>query len=138
MAQTILPMRRSLPIVAALALLASSCAQTRVPGLVLASDPPGARVFVDGVDSGQLTPCYLDVERDEHRVEFRLDGYETATRLLEDEHRTYLVPFHEATIGPQTWRFPLWLQFHRFFLPVRRDVYFSPTRIFVRLRIAGE
>jgi hypothetical protein len=35
------------------------------PGTAFASEPPGARVEIDGQDSGWVTPCMiaLDVER---------------------------------------------------------------------------
>lgn len=41
------------------------------------SDPPGARVYVDGVARGE-TPFEADVKRkQEHEVRFELEGYES-------------------------------------------------------------
>ena len=71
--------------VLALILTLSSCA-TIVNGssqsVGFRSEPPGARVYVDGVARGQ-TPAEVDVKRkDRHEVRLELEGHETyAVRL---------------------------------------------------------
>ena len=46
----------------------SACAEIRRdPGVMFASNPSGARVVVDGVDSGFVTPCHLDLPRSTRR-----------------------------------------------------------------------
>jgi hypothetical protein len=69
----------------ALILTLSGCA-TIVNGssqsVGIRSDPPGARVYVDGVARGE-TPAEVDVKRkDRHEVRLELEGHETyAVRL---------------------------------------------------------
>ena len=43
--------------------------------LALNSDPPGAEIYIDGRDSGQVTPSRIAVNAGEHRVALRKDGY---------------------------------------------------------------
>jgi serine/threonine protein kinase len=43
--------------------------------LVLNSDPAGAEIFVDGRDSGQVTPARITVNAGQHRVALRKDGF---------------------------------------------------------------
>jgi hypothetical protein len=49
------------------------------------SDPPGAAIFVDGKDSGHVTPAQLSVERGNHSLLVRKQGYldETASTNLQ-------------------------------------------------------
>ena len=48
----------------------------------VASLPPGARIYVDGVDTGKITPAKLDVPRKSHgsiAITLKLKGYEAFT-----------------------------------------------------------
>jgi hypothetical protein len=123
---------RALPVLLALSALLAGCSNS---GVFLSSAPPGARVLVDGTDTGFVTPCALDLEYD-HKVdvEFVLPGYETAGRRLVDEGSAYWILWREMRISMNTWRFPLWLSFEDFFVPLKRKKGKSPSRIFVRLR----
>ncbi|MDT8356983.1 MAG: PEGA domain-containing protein [Methanomicrobiaceae archaeon] len=48
------------------------------------SDPAGGRVYLDGEDSGEVTPAMLtDVAVGSHLVEVRLAGYDTASSRVE-------------------------------------------------------
>ena len=44
--------------------------------LVLATDPPGARVFIDGVETPPVTPGRYEVAAKAHTVRFELDGHD--------------------------------------------------------------
>jgi serine/threonine protein kinase len=44
--------------------------------LVLNSDPAGAEIYVDGSDSGQVTPARITVNAGQHRVALRKDGFQ--------------------------------------------------------------
>ncbi len=129
---------RALPVPALLALLAllAGCSNT---GVFLSSAPPGARVLVNGVDSGFVTPCALDLAF-EHMVDvaFVLPGYETARRRLVDESSSYVILWREMRISMNTWRFPLWLGFEDFFVPIKIQSGKAPGRVFVRLRRAAD
>ncbi|HET9180578.1 MAG TPA: serine/threonine-protein kinase [Candidatus Angelobacter sp.] len=50
-----------------------------VSTLVITSNPSGANVWVDGKDSGKITPAQLTVEKGPHRVVVRKAGFKDAT-----------------------------------------------------------
>ena len=103
--------------------------------LVFTSDPPGARVSIDNQDSGWVTPCVLDLdEGDSYLVEFSYPGYEPALRLLDDTRDTWVILWDEMYTNEGVWRFPLWLGFEDFLLPIKIVKAQSPSRIFVRLK----
>lgn len=122
----------------ALAALASAaCVELqRVPGVMFATAPPGARVVVDGVDSGFVTPCHLDLSRARHEVDMVLEGYKPVSVSIESGGQTTLVFWDEAVVYPNTWRFPLWLNARDGFLPVKIERSYSPTRVYAPLRLA--
>jgi len=118
--------------------LAAACVGVdRPPGVLVASDPPGARVYIDGVDSGWVTPAYLDLEQEQQRIDIALDGYSPATLVVAPggEHY-YLILWQEAYLNHATWHFPLWLNFDDGFAPVKLSRQLQPGRIFVQLRVA--
>ena len=43
--------------------------------LVVKSDPVGAKIFVDGRDVGAKTPAQVSVDKGQHVVLVRMDGY---------------------------------------------------------------
>jgi len=84
--------------------------------VTFASDPPGARVLIDGKDTGFVTPCGLALERnDDTRLDIALPGYVTATRFLTPDHQVYVLLWREMTVSKRTFRFPLWLNVRDFF-----------------------
>lgn len=116
-----------------LALLATACASQRP--VHFASDPPGAAVLVDGVDSGFVTPCRLELEdRSSRRIDIELDGFQTATRYLTHQDRGELVYWREASVHYNTWNLPIWLGARDFFLPYKSLDGEAPRRLYVRLR----
>lgn len=57
------------------------------------SDPPGARIFINGIERGQ-TPDTIEIDRaglGKTEVTLRLDGYEPYTFILEEEFNTVSV-----------------------------------------------
>lgn len=123
---------------AALLLPLAACQFVPEKGIEVSSAPPGARIYVDGRDSGFVTPCVLGVDDDPHRVELELDGYRRETRLLTTGGQTYLIYWNEAFLTYDTWRFPLWLNWLDGLFPLKLVDASSPSRIFVRLRRAQE
>ena len=118
---------------AGLLLWSSACTATKPS--ILATDPPGARVLVDGKDSGLVTPCAIQLpERSSQRIDLELEGYETATRMVSDDDTTSWVLFPDMTVGQHTWRFPIWLNFFDTLRPQKVVSSKKPGRIFVRLR----
>lgn len=108
----------------------------RVPGVMLATTPPGARVMVDGVDSGFVTPCHVDLSREHHDVDLVLEGYKPVSVAIEEGGQTTLVFWDEAWVYPNTWRFPLFLNARDGFFPVKIERSYSPARIYAPLKLA--
>lgn len=128
---------RVLPLWIALLALAS-CRARQVP-ITLASDPPGAEVWIGGRDSGFATPCRIALDRKrEHEVELRLPGYRPARRRLVPDGERQSVYWREMSVGHQTWDFPLFLNIHDFFAPAPVHHPLVPGRIFVRLQRAAD
>ena len=126
------PMRRRLLPALLLAALAS-CA-SRVP-ITLASDPPGAEVWVNGRESGLATPCVVELDDgDDYEVQLRLPGYVPATRRIVEGGEREAIYWREMSAGTRTWDFPLFLNIHDFFRPAPVKHRLVPQRIFVRLR----
>ena len=133
--------RRPMPGLARLALigllgLLGACRSfRRERGVSFATDPPGAQVFLDGVDTGFVTPCLLKVpNRSRLDVELLREGYAPARRRLVDSTRRHVLYWKEMEVGYNTWRLPLWLNFEDFFIPLKVDDEPLPARIFVRMR----
>ena len=127
------PLARQIALALAASPLTVGCIAKRRP-LVLDTTPPGAVVYVDGRSSGHSTPCTIELLNDRHELEFRLDGYQPATRTLRTGSRTELVYYRDGVISLQTWPFPLWLGWEDFLFPVKEDDGGMPRRIHVRLR----
>lgn len=122
----------------ALLLLLGSCvAVRRVPGVIVASDPPGARIVVDGKDTGYVTPFHLGLDRDPHTLTVELDGYAPSVHRINTVSARTLIFYDEAYIWSNTWRFPLWLNVQDGLAPIKIERGYRPSRIFVRLRLAG-
>jgi hypothetical protein len=127
---------RSLPLALA-ACLCSCIAVQRDPGVTIATSPPGARVVIDGIDSGFVTPIDLGVSRRAHTVTLELEGYLTAERKLRGASSRDVIHYDEAYISENTWHFPMWLNYQDGFFPFKYHKSYRPRRIFVRLRLAG-
>jgi len=125
---------RLLPLLAC-ALLAGGCSIfDRSTKVVLASDPPGARVLIDDKDSGFVTPCVLELDpADDARVVLELPGFEPARRLLVSERDAQAVLWRDMYLSSRTWTFPIWLDTRHFFQPIAVDRRLVPGRVFVRL-----
>jgi serine/threonine protein kinase len=56
------------------------------------SNPSGAEIFVDGTDTGEVTPARVQIPSGTHTIGMRMQGYETARRGVEaSEGGTVLV-----------------------------------------------
>jgi len=114
-------------------LLALGACRASLP-VHFSSSPPGAAVYVDGQDTGFVTPCMMELEDVPAReVEFRLPGFRVETRTLRYQKRTELVFWREASGPMKTWNFPLWLGTRDFFLPRKNLSGEAPSRVYVRL-----
>lgn len=111
------------------------CINTTPPGAVISSFPPGARVMLDGKDSGYVTPCVIGLDRgDSYRVEIELDGYQTFRLRMEQETKRTIISWGDSHIWPgDSFRFPLFLPALDLLFPLRVDHSHSPARVHVRL-----
>ena len=116
------------------------CLVTTPPGAFFSSTPSGARVMIDGHDSGFVTPCQLDVDTDDEvRVDLELEGYQPASMVLATHSSTTVIgwshgngyPIGSLTIPPR-------LGARDLFLPYRPDHGHHPHRVHVRLLPVGE
>jgi hypothetical protein len=134
--QPLLPRTSAAAALGAALLLAVSCAAIdQRPGVMFSSRPSGARVLVDGVDSGFVTPCYLDLVRVEHSVDLVLDGYIPTRVAIDPRGETWLIHYNEAWLDYNTWRFPLWLNFWDAVTPIKIERGYSPERVFVAMKL---
>lgn len=131
--------RKLLPVhLAGLLLLAlGACQSVTPPGVHFSTTPPGARILVDGRDSGFVTPTNLDLD-DDHWIQFELDGYEPADIYLESGTRRHVIPWTRGEVDITTPWFPLLLPMEDLMLPVKVDKSPSPQRIYVKLRLSVE
>lgn len=108
------------------------------PGVFFSSDPPGARILVDGRDSGYVTPRMIALDKGErHRVELRLAGFDAHSLRLLPNKRTTWVAWDDGVVTLYGLTFPLYLTFGELVLPRRRNAVPAPARIFVRLEPSG-
>ena len=118
-------------------LAAPACQIThRVPGVVIASEPPGARVLVDGRDSGYVTPCNVGLERESIKLDLVLPGYRVARIDLHPDSRSYSMRYIDMYSDYDTWCFPLWLNLKDFVFPFKKEQWSSPARIHVPMRLS--
>ncbi len=134
------PRSRSRSLAAALFLaapFATGCAIERSqPGVWISTTPPGARLFVDGLDSGFLTPAAVDLPGGgSHRLDVRLAGYRTASRIVVPSSPVRTIPWTSGYIGPTSFWFPLFLSVPELLVPFRMDDGFSPERLHILLEL---
>ena len=134
-------MKSRIACLVACACLATSACQVLMPkpGVVIASDPPGARVLVDGRDSGFVTPCNLDLEQEDDeriKLDLVLPGYRVARIDMLPDERSYSMRYIDMYADYSTWCFPLWLNFDDFLFPFKKESWSSPARIHVPMRLS--
>ena len=120
----------------ACALFAAGCNSTRPQTpILLATEPPGAIVLVNGESSGFVTPCRIALSLEEpHAIELVLPGYSSEMRVLVPSGYEEAVLWPEMNTHPRNWKIPLWLNIDDFFAPVRTKAPLQPPRIFVRMK----
>jgi hypothetical protein len=120
------------------ALLVSGCLYRRASGTWIDSRPQGARILLDGRDSGYVTPRQVDLGDEDVRLRLELAGYRPAEVRVVDNVSGELVPWlwlgYGGYAGP---RFPLRLPYKDFFCPVRVLRRSDPARIHLDLQPAA-
>jgi hypothetical protein len=130
-------MRLLLRIALALPFLAlGSCARNiSPPGVFFSSEPPGARILVDGLDSGYVTPRLIALDDEErYRIRLELPGFESQQVILVPHSVSYWIAWEEGAVGMYGLRFPLFLAVGEMIVPRRINTVHSPSRIYVRMQ----
>lgn len=129
-----LALRRLLAVLALA--LAPGCLTVTPPASAFASEPPGARVYIDGQDSGWVTPCLIALDPEEtHAVSLELDGFTPYTIELRPSLRVHVIDWDLGATGAQsTIHVPIFLPPEDLARPFRVDDGLQPARIFARLR----
>lgn len=132
--------RRALAAAGALLLLllqACASAESRVS---VSSNPSGARILINGVDSGRQTPSSLGLSTREERYEIRVEksGYNAAQRTVTLGTDVDVIDADEAVgticISPCCCFLPLL----RFLDPVDVNTRFRPSQLDFELEVAGQ
>jgi hypothetical protein len=117
-------------------LLGTACINVTPPGVFFASQPPGARVVLDDVDSGYVTPCMIDLDDDRpHEVRLEFQGYQTRVFRVVPGKRVLVIPWAYAV--SENVQFPLFAPTQDLFYPRRVDKNSVPGRVYVRLHPQG-
>lgn len=119
-----------------LALIAlSSCARNiSPPGVFFSSEPPGARILFDGLDSGYVTPRMIALNKGErYRVSFELPGFYPQQLVMLPNKRAYWIAWEEGVVGMHGLLFPMFLSVGELAIPRRVNTVHAPSRVFVRM-----
>lgn len=113
-----------------------SCARNiSPPGVFFSSDPPGARILVDGRDSGYVTPRMVAFDPDDsYHVTFDLPGFYGEEIVLLPHKTGYWIAWEEGIVNMYGLRFPLYLSMGELFIPRRVNTIQAPSRVFVRMQ----
>jgi hypothetical protein len=125
---------RPLLLASSAALLASCTTYRDYKAVHLSSTPPGASVLVDGVPSGFATPCMLALEKKTQVVSLDKSGYLIAERQLVPDPYNDTWYWREASVGPHTFKFGLWINLDDFITPIKRMNELEASRIHVHLK----
>ncbi len=118
--------------------VSAACVNVTPPGVFFASQPPGARILLDEVDSGFVTPAMIDLDNAKaYEIRLELQGYEPRTFKIKPGGRVTLVPWYNA-VTPESIHFPLFATTEDLFFPLRLDENLVPGRIHVRLHPLGD
>ncbi len=117
-----------------LAALASCTSYRDTIAIHFSSDPPGADVLIDGVPTGFATPCMIALEKKEQAVSLQKSGYQEAKREVFPDPYNDTWYWSEASVGPHTFDFGLFINLDDAIRPVQRRNEVIPARIFVRLK----
>jgi len=118
-----------------LALLSSSCVMSRdTVAIHFSTDPPGADVLIDGRPTGFATPCMIALEKRRQVVSLEKQGYQVPVRVLFPDPYNDTTFFSEASVGPHTYPFFIFINLDDFLQPIVTKNELVPARVFVRLR----
>ena len=128
------PRTWSLALLLGLLCLTPACISETPPGTYLDSEPPGALLFVDGKESGYVTPCKLHLdEGEDHVIRLEYPGYQPASIELVQDKTVEVISWKAGTTLSTGFFTAFKLPFWDLIAPIRTNDALSPGRIFARL-----
>jgi hypothetical protein len=129
-----------LPILAALLPLLGVAGCTTTSRVEVSSAPSGARILIDGVDSGQTTPSsvVLSTSRTEYTLTLEKPGFNPASRTLRYSTDVDVMDADEAVGSICCAPFCCGLPLLNFLHPVDVSSRFVPSRFNADLEVAGQ
>lgn len=127
---------------AALALAGAGCTYFQGDARVLVtSTPPGARILVDGEDSGRTTPSMVDlggILGSDHELRIEKRGFDPETRRVYHFTRAYTARWIDGAVELTLWPFPFFWPLGDWVLPAGVRWIYVPHEVHVRLYPEGE
>jgi hypothetical protein len=129
-------------VILSLLLLLPSC--TYIQGddrVFVASEPAGARIYVDGMDIGHTTPYQFNLANwgsHDHTITVAKKGYDEESRHVYRHRQTRTSQWKHGAVEDLNFTWPVFWTFGDFFLPFEYRWEFVPRELFVQLYPAGQ
>lgn len=123
---------------------AALCGCTWVSGdhrVLVTSEPAGARILVDGEDTGHTTPSMVDLGAllgTDHNITVRKKGFAPEERRVVHYTTAYTARWIDGAADVGLWTFPLFWPLGDWVLPVGVRYVYVPHELYVRLYREGE
>lgn len=104
--------------------------------VLVTSEPPGARVFVDGTDTGRTTPTVLTIGGSfghDHTIGLERQGFRPATRRVYQHTRGYTSKWIEGSSDVTLPPLPLFWTFGDMFVPFAVQSAVLPGELYIVL-----
>jgi hypothetical protein len=127
---------RLLPVLLLLLLLPACTSWSSDEHVLVTSDPPGARILVDGIDTGRTTPAKLAIGGNfgrDHVVTLQKRGYRPARRRLYQYTEGYTAKWLDGAYEPGLPSLPLFWSAGDFFFPFGLRGALLPAELLVKL-----
>lgn len=101
------PLTRSVRLMGGRATAVGANLKAEVGNLAVNSTPPGAEIFLDGKNTGKVTPATFPLASGEHKVEVKKSGYqeaETTTAIKSGQNHTFAPTLVAAKAGGNPFR----------------------------------
>ena len=125
-----------------LSLLLTSCTfVSENYNVMVASEPPGAEILLDGLPTGRTTPAMLSMEDESsstHVLTLRKSGFEDESRTIYHYKEWYTSRWDDGAIGTTLVNWPIWWTLGDMFTPFAVRYLFVPHDLLVRLYPDGE
>jgi len=104
--------------------------------VLFTSEPPGARIWIDGEDTGYTTPKQLNIGGVfgfDHEIRMTMPGYRPGTRRIYQYTEGYTSRWIDGVYDPVMPPLPLFWTFGDFFLPFGIRAAIVPGALHIKL-----